>query len=194
MPLVLPRDFPSQQGIAQEGAEALLLFLFRDVQPELDQHLAVVRQPALEFVDLRVGLTPDFFLHELVAPLDQHAAVPRVIEDCHLAVVWQHHLIAPQEVISLLEWCRRAAGIGPEQPRIELFREFLDDMPFAGGVPAFQANHDRDSCLPRSILQPAQLLLQLRHGLCVGSLGELFLQVNRFQHDTSRRGPLRAAP
>ena len=75
MPLVLPCDLPSQQGIAQEGAEALLLFLFRDMQPELDQHLAVVRQPALEFVDLRVGLTPDFFLHELVAPLDQHASI-----------------------------------------------------------------------------------------------------------------------
>src|SRR3954451_7180704 len=55
---VLVGQFPALQRVVPAPLEALELLVGRDVDPELDQHHPLVRQAALEVVDLAVGPVP----------------------------------------------------------------------------------------------------------------------------------------
>src|SRR5579859_7361920 len=54
---------PGKVRIGKVLLKPLSLFLLGDVQPELDHDLTVVTEPALEFVDLLVGLSALALLH-----------------------------------------------------------------------------------------------------------------------------------
>src|SRR5207247_1499441 len=129
-------DLPPLSRCLHHPSQPLPLLLLRDVEPELHEHLAVVGQPALELVDLVVGGAPDALLHEPLDPLDQHPAVPGVVEDRHLTVLGQPHLVTPQPVIAPLQVRGGRALVGAEGARIEPLHQPADGGGLAGGVPA----------------------------------------------------------
>ena len=99
------------------------------------------REPALELVDLVVGRAPDLLAcTTLLDALHQHAAVPGVVEQDHVAVLGQPQLVAPEEVVAPLQLRGRRAGPGAEGARVEPLGEPLDDGALAGRVPALE--HD----------------------------------------------------
>src|SRR5207244_10778688 len=103
-------------------------------EPQLHEDLAVSLEPALELVDLVVGGGPDPLLHELLDPLDQHPAVPGVVEESDLAVLRQPDLVAPQPVVALIQLGGRRAGVGAEGARVQALDQPPDGRHLAGGV------------------------------------------------------------
>jgi hypothetical protein len=158
------------------------------VEPELDHHLAVVGEPALELVDLGVGALPAASLDPLLDAIDEHPPVPGVVEQGHVAVFRQAGLVAPEEVVALLELGRRRTREGLEGARVQLAGQALDDRPLPRRVPPLERDHGGDLRLQQRVLQPPQPLLERGEDALVLLLGKGGVQVNRFQHK-GLRGP-----
>src|SRR3954465_4854109 len=93
---VIVGQLPCLEGILLPLLEALQLLLGGDVQPELDQDHPLVRQRALEPVDLVIGAEPLLPGRESLHPLDQHAPVPGAVEDRHPAPAGQRRPESPE--------------------------------------------------------------------------------------------------
>ena len=74
----------------------------------LIRSIALVRERALEVVDLAVGAHPLLAAREALDPLDENPAVPRAVEDGHASPARDLRPEAPQEVVALL--VRRRGG------------------------------------------------------------------------------------
>jgi len=110
---------PVFQGIRFQHLEPPPLFLPADVQPELDNHVAVVGQGVLKIHDVAVAFAPLLFRRHAFHPLDQHPAIPAPIKDGHLAIVGQLEPEAPQPGQALLKGARPLDRIELEAPGVQ---------------------------------------------------------------------------
>ena len=175
----------ASSGFVFDGSETLLLLLLGDVQKELQDDGAVVGQHALELDDVAVGLAPRLLRDGALHALLQHATVPTVIENDHLAAVGDLQPEAPQPGPLLLVGAGSGDGVQLESARIEPLRQGGDGGALAGGVPAFEHDHGRHAVVPAGLFQIVQALLQRRQGESVILARELPLQVDVFQHGVS---------
>src|SRR5712671_5144013 len=158
---------PREICIGETLLETLSLFFLGNMHPQFDEYLTVVTEPALKFVNLLVSFPPFAFLYQLVASSFEHSAIPAMVKECHLSVVRQIQLIAMQKVISLLKRRGSRAWINSKQAWIKLLRDLANEVPFTCGVPAFDADDDRNIRGLRGVLKVAQPLLQLRQGFLI---------------------------
>ena len=155
------------------------------MQEELQDYGAIVGQHALEFDDVAKGLLPVFLRSGSLDPLFQHAAVPAVIEDDHLAAVGHFQPEAPQPRTLLLISSRRGDGVQLEAARIESLGERRDGRSLARSVPAFENDDGGYAVVPAGLLQVVQTQLQSRDAALVFFAGELLLQIDVFEHGSS---------
>ena len=153
---VLLLHLPALGRVLLHGPQPPPLLLPRDVQEELHHHLAVVGQPALELVDLLVGgLPPSRFRASFSTRSTRTRPYQEWSKSGHVPVLGQPHLVAPEEVVALLELRGRRAGMDAEGPRVEPLGEPLDDGALAGGVPALEDHHGGDLRVQELVLQRA---------------------------------------
>src|SRR5262249_27085669 len=93
---VLLRDLEALETGLLALLEAVQLLLLRDREPELDHDDVVVREMLLEVVDLGVGAHPVGLAAQPLDALDQHAPVPRAVEDREAAATRDVAPEAPQ--------------------------------------------------------------------------------------------------
>jgi hypothetical protein len=177
VPPVLRSDLPGQERVALAGAEAPPLLLLADVEPELDQHHAVVDELALEVADLLVGAPPDGLRRQAVDPFDQHAAIPAAIEHLDVPGGRQPDPEAPQERTQQLVRMRRPDGVHAEPARVHTLGQGPDVRALASGVPAFEENRGRHARLTALALQLEQVQAQRPDLFLVDCLGHVALQV-----------------
>src|SRR5262245_34824733 len=99
LPAVVLRDPPCLIGLGKIFLEALLLFLLRNVHPELEDQLLIVGEPAFKLVDLLAGNQPFRLLDYVVKAISEDLAIPTMLEYRHVSVVRQNELITMQKVI-----------------------------------------------------------------------------------------------
>src|SRR5512145_2714230 len=78
---VIVTELPALVRRLRALLEALQLLGFRDVQPELHEHDAVLDELILERVDFRVGAAPLGLGREPLDALDEHPPVPAAVVD-----------------------------------------------------------------------------------------------------------------
>src|SRR5208282_4000212 len=117
-----------------------------------------------------------------VAAVLQHARIPGVVEDHHLALAGKGELVAPEKVVAQLERGRGPATIHLIEAGIEQFGKLLDDLTAAASVPAFQTDNYRDIGFLDGVLQQAQAALQSLDTHSGGGLRELLVEIEFFQH------------
>src|SRR5690349_8343104 len=116
---VVRRDLEALEGGPAASAEALELLALADLQPELDDDRSAFGELLLELVDLAVGAHPVAHAAVPFDPLDQHAPVPRTIEDGD-AAQRRDVLPEPPEIrMRALLVVRRGDGNGDVLARVE---------------------------------------------------------------------------
>ena len=96
---VFVADLPVLIGIGLAALESIELLVLCDVKIEFNDNRPVVGELALEFVDLAIGALPFCFRAKFFNALDQHAPVPRAVEDGDLTVGRQLVPKAPHVVM-----------------------------------------------------------------------------------------------
>ncbi len=173
---------PRFQRVFLDHFEASALLLPADVQKEFQDHGAIVGQHALKFDDVAERLLPGLLRNRALHPLLEHATVPAVIEDDHLAAVRRLQPEAPQPRTLLLVGSRRGDGIEFEAARIQALGQRRYGGSLARRVPAFENNERGHTVVPARFLQIVQAQLQAGNSALVFFPGKLLLQVDVFQH------------
>src|SRR3954447_13570723 len=99
---VLLCQLPAPNRVLLPVLEPAQLLLRADLQPELDDDHALEHERSFELHDLLVCALPLFWGGVALDPFDEHASVPRTIEQRHPAETG--HLLPepPQEVLAFL--------------------------------------------------------------------------------------------
>src|SRR6266508_1730749 len=113
------------------------------MHPELAYNCAELDQLALELADLGVGALPLVVAREALDALDQHAPVPRAVEDADIAARWQPPPEAVEIMVRFVVALRRSNRMDHIAARVELLGDALDRPAFPGSVPALEHQHDR---------------------------------------------------
>jgi len=172
---------PRHGRVALQLLESLLLLLPADVEPELDQDRAAVGQLPLEVADVvhrRAPLPGVGVLHALV----QHAPVPGMVEDDHLAGARQNVPEAPHPRVVAIGLRGLADHLDLEAAGIEGLDQAVDHFALARRVPALEEDHHRHAGGPRRTLRRPQTRLQLGVDLLVSLLGNLLFQIQQLEH------------
>ena len=103
---VFVREFPVFFGDLQTFFKAIFLFLFGDVQKDLDDLCACFVQQGFKLIDLLVTRTPDGFGDNLMDTNGQYVFVMRTIEDADHACGGNRLVYAPQIVVFQLSTSR----------------------------------------------------------------------------------------
>jgi len=106
---ILVVDFPAFVGVGGAGLEAAELFLLGDVEEDFDDADAGVVELAFEFEDFGVCAFPVGGRAESFDALDEHASVPRTVEDGDASVFGQAQ---PEAAQTVLEGSWRQEGKG----------------------------------------------------------------------------------
>ncbi len=172
----------ASSGSASMASNRLFCSFLLMCRKELQDDRAVVGQHALEFDDVAVGLAPRLLGDGALDALLQHAAVPAVIEDDHLAAVGDLQPEAPQPGPLLLVGARRGDGIELEAARIEPLGQRADGRSLARGVPAFEDDHGGHMPGPSRPFRDRRGAPASREAALVLFPGELLLEVDILQH------------
>ena len=127
--------------------QTLFLFLFSDLEKELQHQITVVRQLSFKTLDalnaLRILLIRQF------APKSslRHLIHPAGIQELELAGFRNFHKIPIQEGLPLLFLRRCGHGSHLEESGIDIFNNSADGTALAGGTPAFDQHQHRELML-----------------------------------------------
>ena len=149
--LALNFQFLAASSIRDEEAPPLLLL--RDVEEELHELEALVRQVALPVVDLAEAALPDARALELrrdllagqdlrVDPDDQDLLVVGAIEDADVAAFGQLLRVAPQVVVVEVLGRGDLEAADLDALRVDAAHDVPDRPVLAGGVHRLQDDHD----------------------------------------------------
>ena len=86
---VFVTDLPMFVRIGRAGFEADELFVFGDMEPEFDEHGAIIDEHLFEIIDLPIRALPGRLGAEALDTLDEHTPIPRAIVDGHVATLRQ---------------------------------------------------------------------------------------------------------
>ena len=175
-------DFPGRDGVSADFLEAFFLFLLADVQPELDDHLPAVRQLPLEVEDVVVGLIQLAAGDRPLDPFDEHAAVPRPVEDADLAGRRHARAKSPHPGVKAFDFGRGVDRAHRKAARIERLGHAIDQAALARRVPAFKDNEDWNFGGASSALARGKTELQFRVGPLVDLLVDAFSEIDQFKH------------
>ena len=146
--LILPEvflvDAPLCILVRKEKVESLLLLLLTDMEEELHDKIAVVRELALCDIDafdpLSVRLLVDGPFKHSVRDLFH----PACVKELELAGFRDFKEIAIKERFSLLLFCRSGVHRSDlEEARINALYNFSHHASLAGAAPSFKNDHDR---------------------------------------------------
>src|SRR5215213_3927557 len=133
-------ELPALVRVFETGLESPFLLVFGDVQEELQDAYAVVREVAFEVVDLVVALPPDLVGHEVFYPHDEHVLVVGSVEDTDPTPRRRALVIPPQKIVVGFFGTRGLEGGHPAPLGIDAAEDVLDGAVFAPGVHGLQ--HD----------------------------------------------------
>ncbi len=86
VPRVSRRELPLLGGVVDSSLEPTALLLFGNVEEELDDRRAFVREEPLELKDVSIALLPPRLRDQVVDPNDQYVFVVAAVEDHDLTV------------------------------------------------------------------------------------------------------------
>ncbi len=169
---VLGLDLPVLGGLQDAIEQALSLLLPGDMQEDLDDARAVLREVPLEAVDRAVALLPDALLLAVVGqrlceqdlgvhPDDQHLLVIGAVEDRDLAALGKVARRAPEEVVAQFLGRRVGKAEDVAALRIDARHDVLDAAVLAGRIHGLE--DDEDGVAVGRVEQ----LLQVAHALHV---------------------------
>src|SRR5450631_276644 len=176
---VLVGDLEALVGSLLARLEAAQLFRGRDGEPELHHEGARARELLLEVVDLVVGAHPVELGGEALDPLDQHAPVPRAVEDREAPVPGNLAPEAPQVGLRALLVRGRCHRDHAVEARVDRLGDAPDGAALAGGVHALEHHDDRALAHLLRAREPVQAPLQPDELLRVDAMIELALVVER---------------
>ncbi len=152
------------------------------MHPKLADDCPKLNQLALKLVDLGVSSLPLVGAGEALDPLNQHAPVPRAVENAERATRRQP---PPEsvEVVTILVVARRCrTGVNRIGTRIEFLGEPLDSPALASGVPALKHDHHRALLAVDLQTKHVRLGLEQLQPLRVILLVQAQAQVNPLEH------------
>src|SRR4051794_12670846 len=131
---VLVGELPATDGVLLPVLESAQLLLRTDLQPELDDDHALEHERAFELNDLLVCALPLFWGGVALDPFDEHASVPRTIEQRHPTETG--HLLPepPQEVLAFLVEARLGERRDAVVARVERLDDAFDRTTFAARI------------------------------------------------------------
>src|SRR5260221_869057 len=131
-------ELPGFVDVLLAGEQAPPLLLAGDMEEELDDEGAALREQLLEMIDVRVALFPDVARHELMHACDQHVLVVRAIEDPYNAERGRPNVDAPEKVVALLfgGWHFEAGDFAAH--RVDPCHDVLDGAVLARGIHTLQ--------------------------------------------------------
>src|SRR5262245_49002739 len=122
----------------------LLLFL-GCVQPELDQHFAVVGQLAFELTNLSSSDHHALAVKFTINLAFQHAPVPSAIKKGKLSTSWHSYPETVEISMKAIILCRGMCCMNLEPTGIQWVDERADAVPFASSVPTLEQDNHRNS-------------------------------------------------
>ena len=161
LPQVVRGDPPLGIRAFRQGAQALKLLLFVNVQEDLQYQVAAVPQLALKLVhgpDTALVFLFGDFQPQLLA---DHVFHPAGIQEDELAVFRNRGGIGVQERIPGFAFRNHGGGDHVIEAGIDLADNLLDEAAFAGSGPAFDQYQHRQLFLPQQLLGGNQAGTQL---------------------------------
>ena len=173
---------PAFEPIVLHARQTALLFLFADVEPELDQHDTIVRELALELTNFTSGRQRSFPVQMSVDAFLQHLSIPGAIPKHQFALSRKPGPEAPKERVELLFESGRLGRIDLESPRVKGAYQRIDRVSLACCVPTLEQDNNRDSTGPHCMLQVSQVLPQTGDCLLVFLLAGIQVKIKNFKH------------
>ena len=173
--------------ISPELLDAARLLFLGDVQEELDDDVAVVRQGALECVDVFEAADSVRLRERPLNVTVDDDLVPPMIEHHHAAVGGQPPPETVQPRQGQLVGAGREHGVNLECPGLEPLGELLDDGALPRKAPSLEHHDNADAGFPAGALELEQTPLQWGHLLAVLVLGDGALRVDFLEHCRNRR-------
>src|SRR5262249_20575537 len=138
-------ELPALRRLVEPGEEALALFFLGDVQEELEDQRAALREVTLESADALEALVPDVLRHQLARqalarqhlrmhPRNQHILVVRAVEDADAPALRQRLGDAPEKIMIELFGARLLEGMDLAALRIDARHHVLDRAVLAGRI------------------------------------------------------------
>ena len=182
LPPVVLAHTPCGVLVAFQFLQTLFLFLFPNLEKELQHQITVVRQ--LSFETLYALNTLHILLIRQFAPKSslRHLIHPAGIQELELAGFRNFYKIPIQERLPLLFLRRCGHGSHLEKSGIDIFNNSADGTALTCRTPTFDQNQHRELMLLDLHLEPPKLLLR-----CIQSFVQfLFVRLCRrdplFQH------------
>lgn len=169
LPHVGRGKLPALVRLFQTGFQAPLLLRAPDVQKELEDGDAALRQRMLPMVDRVVARAPHRLRDQPFDPDHQHVLVVRAVEDPHHPPRRHALVVAPKEVVGQLLGRGLLERPHPAPLRIDPAEDVLNGAVLAAGV--YHLQHDEQRALPfrvqlgLEVLDAAALPRQLLHGV-----------------------------
>ena len=147
LPPVVLAHTPCSVLVAFQFFQPLLLFLFSNLEKELQHQITVVRQ--LSFETLYALNTLRILLIRQFAPKSSlcHLIHPAGIQKFELPGFRNFHKIPIQERLPLLFLCRCRHGSHLKKSRIDIFNNSADGTALAGRTPALDQHQHRELML-----------------------------------------------
>ena len=155
--------FEALEGRTLARLEARELLRLADLQPELDDDRAASGEMLLELIDFGIGAHPILHGAEPFDALDQHAPVPRAVEDGDAAPRRYLFPEPPEVGCAPRPWARRSAPSDIKAPCVDAGHA-ADGPALAGRIDTLEDQDQRvlgEALVPRR-RQLALQLLELR--------------------------------
>jgi len=186
LPPVVLAHTPCSVLVAFQFFQPLLLFLFSNLEKELQHQITVVRQLSFKTFNaldtLRVLLIRQFTPKSSL----RHLIHPAGIQKFELPGFRNFYKITIQERFPLLFLCRCRHGSHLEKSRIDIFNNSADGTALAGRTPALDQHQHRELMLLDLHLESTKLLLRRIQSF----FQFLFFRLHRrnplFQHTVTR--------
>ena len=92
--------FPALMRFVETGLQTFLLFVFVDVQIELEDRGAFIDQQLLELLNMIVAIAPNHFRRQFVYTHDQDIFVMATVEDHHFTFAGRPLVDAPEKIVA----------------------------------------------------------------------------------------------
>src|SRR5579864_4133462 len=143
--------------ISNTCEKALVLFLFRDFEPVLQQDDALADQKSFECWTVPEKLPVLFLRTKAHHVLNRGAVVPTPVEDDDFPSGGELFNVALSMELRLLPLRWRGEGHYAKNARAHTLHDALDHPPFAGSVSSFENDHNASIRLLNPVLELDQL-------------------------------------
>ena len=161
LPEILIRHAPFRFHIRGQALQTLILFLFVDMDKDLQEQIASVAELALKLID-RAHTPLEFLFGDFPVQIFADDILhPAGIHEQDFSVFRDRRGIRVQERITGFLFGHNHRGDDIVKARVQFADQLLDQTALSGGCPALNENQDRDLFVPQLLGQRRKTLFEL---------------------------------